>query len=136
MDLLLLLQFDGFSKQSDINKALIIGFGAYFSGLSVNRIKNDYDVDEKDEKKPIKGYPWFYMFIHLVIVIQIYYSMKKEKDKDLRGGCVIVMVMLFIHCFTLHTSHSNYVSKKEKIIQKKKEEEEEERRRYLEQRKK
>ena len=135
MDLLLLLQFDGFSKQSDLNKALIIGFGAYFSGLSVNRIKDEYNSDEKDEKKPIKGYPWFYMFIHLVIVIQIYYSMKKGTDKDLRGGCVIGMIMLFIHCFMLHTSHSNYVSKKEKIIQKKKEEEEE-RRRYLEQRKK
>ena len=135
MDLLLLLQFEKFSKQSDLNKALIIGFGAYFSSLIGNSIKDEYNSDEKDEEKPIKGYPWFYMFIHLVIIIQIYYGMKKGKDKDLRGACVVVIFMLFIHCFMLHTSHSNYVSKKEKIIQKKKEEEEE-RRRYLEQRNK
>jgi len=135
MDILLLFHFDGFSKQSDINKALIIGFGVWFSGFTLRKIKDEYDFEEKYEESPIKDYPWFYMFTHLVIVIQIYYGMKKGMDKDLLFGCVFAFTAFFINCFILHKSHSNYVSKKEKIIQKKKEEEEE-RRRYLEQRNK
>ena len=124
MEVLLLFQFDGFSKQSDLNKALTIGYGVWFSSFIGNTIKDEYNSDEKDEEKPIKDYPWFYMFIHLCFIFQIYYGMKKGMDKDLRAGCLIAIIGFLTNCFMLHISHSSYVSEKKWIIQNKKEEEE------------
>jgi hypothetical protein len=136
MDLLLLtLQFDGFSKQSDLNKALTIGSCMWFSSFIGNSIKDEYNSDKEKEEKPIKSYPWFYMFIHLCFIIQIYYAFKKGMDKELRTGLSMGIIVLSLNCFMLHTSHSIYVSDKKRIIQNKKEEEEK-RRRYLEQRNK
>jgi hypothetical protein len=135
MDLLLLFQFDGFSKQSDLNKALTIGYGIWMSSFIGNNIKDEYNSDKEKEEKPIKNYPWFYMFMHLCFIIQIYYGFKKGMDKDLRAGLFVGSFVLLVNCFRLHTSHSIYVSDKKRIIQNKKEEEEK-RRRYLEQRNK
>ena len=124
MDLLLLFQFDGFSKQSDLNKALTIGSGMWFSSFVGNSIKDEYNSDKEKEEKPIKDYPWFYMFIHLCFIIQIYYGFKKGMDKELRAGLFVGISALLLNCFMLHLSHSIYVSDKERIIQNKKEEEE------------
>lgn len=136
MDLLLLIfTFDGFSKQSDLSKALCLFYGILFSSSAANYIKDEYNSDKEKEEKPIKSYPWFYMFIHLCAIIQIYYGFKKGMDKELRAGLFIANVALLFNCFMLHTSHSIYVSEKNWNIQNKKEEEEK-RRRYLEQRNK
>ena len=124
MDLLLLFQFDGFSKQSDLNKALTIGSGMWFSSFVGNSIKDEYNSDKEKEEKPIKDYPWFYMFIHLCFIIQIYYGFKKGMDKELRAGLFVGISALLLNCFMLHISHSSYVSDKKRIIQNKKEEEE------------
>ena len=124
MDLLLLFQFDGFSKQSDLNKALTIGSGMWFSSFVGNSIKDEYNSDKEKEEKPIKDYPWFYMFIHLCFIIQIYYGFKKGMDKELRAGLFVGISALLLNCFMLHISHSSYVSEKKWIIQNKKEEEE------------
>ena len=126
MDLLLLFQFDGFSKQSDLNKALTIGSGMWFSSFVGNFIKDEYNSDKENEEKNIKDYPWFYMFIHLCFMIQIYYGFKKGMDKELRAGLFMGIFILLLNCFMLHTSHSSYVSDKKRIIQNKKEEEEKE----------
>jgi hypothetical protein len=129
MDLLLLFQLDGFSKQSDLSKALSIFYGIWFSSSAANYIKDEYNSDKEKEEKPIKSYPWFYMFIHLCAIIQIYYGFKKGMDKELRAGLFMANSALLFNCFMLHLSHSSYVIDKEGIIQNKKEEEEKRRRR-------
>lgn len=136
MDLLFIsLTFHGFSKQSDLNKALCLFYGIWFSSSAANYIKDEYNNDKEKEEKPIKDYPWFYMFIHLFAIIQIYYGFKKGMNKDLRAGLFMANVALLFNCSMLHISHSSYVSDKKRNIQNKKEEEEK-RKRYLEQRKK
>ena len=129
------LAFNGFSKQSDLNKALCLFYGIWFSSSAANYIKDEYNSDKENEEKPIKNYPWFYMFIHLCVIIQIYYAFKKGMDKDLRAGLFMANVALLSNCSMLHISHRNNVSDKKRIIQNKKEEEEKINR-YLEQRKK
>lgn len=133
--LLLLLQFNGFSKGSDLSKALTIFYGIWFSNYAAFYIRDDYNSDKKNEETGVNGYPWFYMFIHLWVIIQIYYGFRKGMVQELRTGLFMGIFALLLNCFTLHVSHSSYVSEKERIIRKKKEEEEE-RRRYLEQRNK
>lgn len=136
MDLLFIsLTFGGFSKQSDLSKALCLFYGIWFSSSAANYIKDEYNSDKEKEEKPIKSYPWFYMFIHLYAIIQIYYGFKKGMDKELRAGLFMANFGLLLNCFMLHMSHSSYVRDKEENIQNKKEEEEK-RRRYLEQRNK
>jgi len=112
MDLLLLFQFDGFSKQSDLNKALSIGSGMWFSSIIGNSIKDGYNSDKKNGESPMKKYPWFYMFIHLCFIIQMYYGFKKGMDKELRSGLFMGISALLLNCFMLHTSYNRYVSYK------------------------
>ena len=50
MDLLLLFQFDGFSKQSDLSKALSIFYGIWFSSFIGNSIKDEYNSDKENEE--------------------------------------------------------------------------------------
>ena len=48
------LAFNGFSKQSDLNKALCLFYGIWFSSSAANYIKDEYNSDKENERKTYK----------------------------------------------------------------------------------